>query len=369
MSFLLLTGSAFAQIPILNSSFEDSSSNDWLCRGLFIKDWIICNRFSEVFDTAIIHRCYLPEDTFFPSAGLHSRHFLNIQNIDNSLAGTGVTSQRLGCKLESGRLYSFQMFATQLRHNIGPTPSKLEVWLGSDSCRKDQLVYVSDSLPLAWTRLNIEFTPDSNYQYLILTCRHMNYPPQQPFGILAVDSISSIYTGTLYHVHFAIHDTLIAKNQCVHLTAAPTVPFDSVYWLRIHPNGKVDTFGYSQTQLLECPTDSNTIYIVALADSGWSCSGKWWSYDTARVRMQLHTGISDESEDWSGFHIYPNPVRDNLMIQTGRKESYWYSIQDMLGKSYLGGHVQDGALIDVSELPRGIYVVSVGGRVFKLVKD
>ncbi|MFN8278459.1 MAG: T9SS type A sorting domain-containing protein [Chitinophagales bacterium] len=85
--------------------------------------------------------------------------------------------------------------------------------------------------------------------------------------------------------------------------------------------------------------------------------------------MQLHTGISDVSEDWSSFHIYPNPVRDNLMIQTGRKESYWYSIQDMLGKSYLGGHVQDGAVIDVAGLPRGIYVVSVGGRVFKLIKD
>ncbi|MFN8278458.1 MAG: hypothetical protein U0T84_13320 [Chitinophagales bacterium] len=266
LSFLLLTGSAFAQIPILNSSFEDSSSNDWLCRGQYIKDWIICNRYAAVFDSISRSICDPPNDTFYPSHGYRSKRYLFIQNLDNSLSGTGIMSQWLNCTLRKGRSYFFNLHATQIRHYIGPTPSKLEVWLGSDSCRKDQLIHVSDSLPLAWTRLNIEFVPDSNYQYLILTCRHMNYPPQQPFGILALDSISSIYTGTLHHVHFAIHDTLIAKNQCVHLTAAPTSPFDSVYWLRIHPNGKVDTFGYGQMQILECPTDSNTIYVAALAD-------------------------------------------------------------------------------------------------------
>lgn len=63
------------------------------------------------------------------------------------------------------------------------------------------------------------------------------------------------------------------------------------------------------------------------------------------------------------LNIFPNPCRTELMIQTTDFSKGSYQLFDMFGKKVMSGEVRKGQQLlklDVSELPRGFYLVTVG---------
>ncbi|MFT5973167.1 MAG: hypothetical protein ACI9A8_001937 [Cryomorphaceae bacterium] len=75
------------------------------------------------------------------------------------------------------------------------------------------------------------------------------------------------------------------------------------------------------------------------------------------------TEISD-----SDFKIYPNPTSSNLKISVPSGFEGVFRILDLTGREVSAGRLGAAASIDISELPEGIYLVSVYGSKTVLTK-
>jgi hypothetical protein len=85
----------------------------------------------------------------------------------------------------------------------------------------------------------------------------------------------------------------------------------------------------------------------------------------------LPGGIQDKSEEI--VFIYPNPVADVVTIHvTDDMAGAFFNINDLAGKSYLSGKLQDkNTTLLLGHLPLGVYFLNVQGstsKVFKLIK-
>lgn len=81
-----------------------------------------------------------------------------------------------------------------------------------------------------------------------------------------------------------------------------------------------------------------------------------------------------EFNEFNKVQIYPNPATDRITISTAETQNAQMQIYDMVGKCVLTSNLKDGTTdIDVSMLPKGIYVVDVSGNnetyQVKLIKE
>ena len=91
--------------------------------------------------------------------------------------------------------------------------------------------------------------------------------------------------------------------------------------------------------------------------------------DCDAIYAELHNGVDEPSEN--GFAVYPNPTHGILVVETFPETSSTnneYRITNIMGQT-----VQTGSLtaetqqIDVSDLPQGMYFISVGDMTRKFV--
>ncbi len=82
-------------------------------------------------------------------------------------------------------------------------------------------------------------------------------------------------------------------------------------------------------------------------------------------------GINELTIDNGELKIYPNPVKDKLIV-TSEKLTGHYSltISNMLGQVVILSPFEGGrGMIDVSKLPKGVYFVNVNGSYAKFIKE
>ncbi len=82
--------------------------------------------------------------------------------------------QRLPAILEKGNCYAW---ALDLSHSDTYSgfngPLKLRVWISKTKCSKDQMIFESPLIEhLTWKTYKVRFTPDDNYQYILLEAFH-----------------------------------------------------------------------------------------------------------------------------------------------------------------------------------------------------
>ncbi len=82
--------------------------------------------------------------------------------------------QRLPAVLEKGNCYAW---ALDLSHSDTYSgfngPLKLRVWISKTKCSKDQMIFESPLIEhLTWKTYKVRFTPDDNYQYILLEAFH-----------------------------------------------------------------------------------------------------------------------------------------------------------------------------------------------------
>ena len=78
-----------------------------------------------------------------------------------------------------------------------------------------------------------------------------------------------------------------------------------------------------------------------------------------------------ELEEFSTLNIFPNPANDFINIYS-LEESFKeleYSIFDFTGQKLQSGFFQNKIEIDISNFPKGVYVISVDGENLKIVKE
>ena len=74
----------------------------------------------------------------------------------------------------------------------------------------------------------------------------------------------------------------------------------------------------------------------------------------------------DKINDVSNLSIYPNPVTDNLYLDSQYAD---ISILDIYGRKLLLSHKINKTFLDVSFLPSGTYFIKLNNRILKFVKN
>lgn len=171
--------SSEAQISLTNPGFEDTPAD-----ATVPKTWLPCEEnttpdilpgfwgeYGEAFQGETFVGLITREDGSFESIG-----------------------QKLSQALKKGECYQMSVYLAKGSTYAGfNKPLKIRIWLGNESCAKDQIVFLSKEVNHTdWKKYLIEFTPKENYQYYRIEAFHQegNFSYK---GNILIDNISAIY--------------------------------------------------------------------------------------------------------------------------------------------------------------------------------
>jgi hypothetical protein len=96
---------------------------------------------------------------------------------------------------------------------------------------------------------------------------------------------------------------------------------------------------------------------------------KYGERDCDEVYQEYHNGLDESTENQ--FNIYPNPTNGILFVESRRAASLptqTYRITNLLGQTMMSGTITaETQQIDVSNLPQGMYFISLGDAMRKFV--
>jgi hypothetical protein len=148
--------------------------------------------------------------------------------------------------------------------------------------------------------------------------------------------------------------------------------------LRVRPVGTTTWTSYtitgSQNSIILTNLNSSTEYEYQMRTE---CSLGVFSGFTGRKKFTTLAGRLDETEDHTGYNLYPNPVLDRLNIAAPFSDDTYYDVyisntlgQVMLTLQALRGSNQS---VDLTSLPAGVYIVNIKEaeeiRSYKIVKQ
>lgn len=90
--------------------------------------------------------------------------------------------------------------------------------------------------------------------------------------------------------------------------------------------------------------------------------------DVQVITFQAFTGIAD-IKDIESLELLPNPVSDIVTLRGLGNESQTVTIYSTAGIKLMEQQAADGAVINISHLPEGVYILRCGNRVAKMVKQ
>ena len=99
---------------------------------------------------------------------------------------------------------------------------------------------------------------------------------------------------------------------------------------------------------------------------------KYGEKDCDEVYQQFHNGVDEPIV--SDFFVYPNPANGVLFVETrhgtSQPEEKPYRIINLMGQTLQQGLINaENQQIDISNLPNGMYFISVGDQTVKFVKQ
>ena len=97
---------------------------------------------------------------------------------------------------------------------------------------------------------------------------------------------------------------------------------------------------------------------------------KYSEEDCDSLYNELHYGI-DETDNNETFAVYPNPTDGVLFVETCHGASLQdptYRITNLIGQTILSGYITaENQQIDISNMPAGLYFITVGEQTMKFV--
>ncbi len=100
------------------------------------------------------------------------------------------------------------------------------------------------------------------------------------------------------------------------------------------------------------PTDSLKI------NTAWTCSGAvYYLHKIAPIRIDL---VNNKTKEW---YLFPNPTRNEINIVTPNvNETLKLSLLDIKGEVLVMKEFKTQTQVNVSNLPRGVYIVRISGK-------
>ena len=83
--------------------------------------------------------------------------------------------------------------------------------------------------------------------------------------------------------------------------------------------------------------------------------------------INISQAVNDPEKIVSNTAIYPNPVSNTLFVQTAGKQIY--SLFDITGHKMKSANINGKTKINMNNLPKGVYILNIDGRNYKVVKN
>jgi hypothetical protein len=175
---ILTEGLAFGQISLVNASFEDTPSDATVPKG-----WLSV--------TPGTTPDILPGFWGEYNEASHGDTYMGMITRENSTFES--IGQRFSKALTKGQCYRFTIDIAHGKVYAGYNKSiKLRIWVGKKLRERGQMIFTSDYIRNeVWETLEIEFTPDQNYRYIILEAFYSDEPHRHK-GNIFLDNMSSI---------------------------------------------------------------------------------------------------------------------------------------------------------------------------------
>jgi uncharacterized repeat protein (TIGR02543 family) len=138
----------------------------------------------------------------------------------------------------------------------------------------------------------------------------------------------------------------------------------------ISPSGEVIVNeGNNQTFTITANSSYHITDVLVDGNSVGAVSSYTFSNVTANhtiaASFDITTGMEETSQ--AGVTLYPNPCQNSFVVNTAGEATILY-LYDVNGKLALSQPIQDKSTVDVSALSKGIYVVKIDGKSYKLIK-
>ena len=184
------------------------------------------------------------------------------------------------------------------------------------------------------------------------------------FGNNGIATNSIDYSGGMFG--FGITDILVKTDGSFIVSSYISGEESSELRLnKFEENGSVDTdFQFN------FPNNYQALEEKILIDEKIIILGEtfWYNFNTKPVLERYTLDNLAVNDIENTFHIYPNPVKNSLIITHNFTENPEYKIYDLLGKK-----VQFGKLttqnIEVSTLNKGIYFIQIKNKTYKFIKN
>ena len=95
-----------------------------------------------------------------------------------------------------------------------------------------------------------------------------------------------------------------------------------------------------------------------------------FSFPLSDIRKVLFSGTTSiETIESDHIRIYPNPATTFLRISNDRNSDSRYQIFSIDGRLLMSGVCKQEETINISRLPKGLYLIKVDGKTFKISKS
>ncbi|MBO4307414.1 MAG: T9SS type A sorting domain-containing protein [Bacteroidales bacterium] len=95
------------------------------------------------------------------------------------------------------------------------------------------------------------------------------------------------------------------------------------------------------------------------------------SYTTSNIRSMVFSEMTaiNRTMSVSQIRLFPNPTNGVFTVNGIGDEQQSMTIYNMLGKIVKSQPCSNGTHIDISEQPKGVYIVRIGNQTIKIVKQ
>jgi hypothetical protein len=140
--------------------------------------------------------------------------------------------------------------------------------------------------------------------------------------------------------------------------------FTSVLMYDDGTNGDVTANDDVYTARITARPGSTQYYVYAENAEAGSFEPKRAAHEYYIVQNQVNTGLV---VDVNNFNVYPNPASNSLTVLQHQFKTSRYKITDMLGNVILEDVMNGKAIIDISMLDAGIYLLQLDSIVKKII--
>lgn len=136
-----------------------------------------------------------------------------------------------------------------------------------------------------------------------------------------------------------------------------------------HAQTEVEIQFHQSGSLTFTVSDAGKIYFdngYMLVDEG---DGTPYSFLVSDIKKMMFNHLTSvETIETPSFRIYPNPATAYLNISSDHQEDIPYQIFALDGRLMMSGTVQSNESISIAALSKGLYLLKIDGRTFKISK-